>query len=462
MGGVVPHSDVPTTAGATPASIAARLDRMPVSGWHRKIVLLIGLGSFFNFFEVALGSFFGVLLTGQWSLNSTEQAFVIGAAFLGEMIGSVALAPLADRFGRRILFQVNLISYAVLSLATALSPDLTVFLVLRVLTGIGLGAELTLVDTYLAELLPTARRGRLMAWSYTLGLVAVPVAGVLSKVLAGTVFGVHGWRWLLVLAAVGGIVVWLLRRHLPESPRWLAATGRLAEADQVVQDIEHRVPGNVPGTVLRPTPEVIEPQPSPRDRDIDVPVRYRQRSVLMWAMWILGPIGFYGFASIAPIVLLAKGFDLAHSLAYGALTAIGYPLGSLVSVYLSERVERRALLIGSTVAVAVCGAVFGSATTPLVILVAGTATTLSTVLQSNVSHIYQTELFRSGNRSASIGIPYSASRLISALLPLIAVALLSAIGAGGLYTTCAALLVVLAVLVRTLGPRTNNHRLDTI
>lgn len=162
--------------GGEPSSIAARLDRLPLSGWHRKMVVLIGLGSFFNFFEVALGSFLGVLLGTHWSLTTLDKSMVIGSAYIGEMIGSIFLAPLADRFGRRTLFQFNLLTYAALSLATACAPNLTVFLALRVLTGIGLGAELTLVDTYLSELLPSARRGRYIAWSYTFGLLAVPLA----------------------------------------------------------------------------------------------------------------------------------------------------------------------------------------------------------------------------------------------------------------------------------------------
>jgi hypothetical protein len=108
--------------------------------------------------------------------------------------------------------------------------------------------------------------------------------------------------------------------------------------------------------------------------------RYRRRTVLMWVMQIIGPVGFYGFASIAPIVLLAKGFDLSHSLMYWALTALGYPLGSLVSVYLIERIERRTLLIVSTLAVAVFGVAFGLATNITSVIAAGVATTISTVV----------------------------------------------------------------------------------
>jgi putative MFS transporter len=157
---------------------------------------------------------------------------------------------------------------------------------------------------------------------------------------------------------------------------------------------------------------------------------------------------------------LAKGFDLAHSLTYSALTAVGYPLGSLVSVYLTERVERRTLLITSTLAAGVFGLAFGLASTISLVIAAGFATTISTVMQSNFTHIYQAELFHTANRSTAIGLPYAASRLVGALLPLGALTLLSVIGSGGLYSCCAVLLGATALVIRLLGPRTNNQQLD--
>lgn len=434
-----------------PLTVADRLDRLPPSRWHRRTVVLIGLGAFFSFFEVALGGFLGVLLKTPWNLTTVDVSMIVGSAFLGEMIGSLTLAPLADRFGRRTLFQVNLIAYATLSLATAFSPDLAVFLVLRVLTGIGLGAELTLVDTYLAELLPARRRGRYIAWGYTLGLTAAPIAGLLAKSATGTILGLAGWRWLLILAAAGGLVAWLSRRRLPESPRWLAAVGKTAEAERVVTAIEQQS-----------GPPVEPPVPAGNRTGRQDPGRYRRRSLLMWLMWLGTPVGFYAFASIAPIVLLAKGFDLAHSLTYTALSAIGYPLGSLVSVALSERFERRTLVIASTLAAAGFGVLFGLGTNIGVVIAAGVGTTVSTIVQSNSVHIYQTELFGTAGRSTSIGLPYAASRLVSALLPFVAATLLAAVGAGGLYAGCAVLLGVMALVVRLLGPRTNGRCLDAI
>jgi MFS transporter, putative metabolite:H+ symporter len=436
------------------ASIADRLDRLPPSRWHRRVTTLVGLGSFFNLFEVAAGGSLAALLTTSWTLSTWDKSATIGALFVGEMIGSLALSPLADRLGRRTLFQLNLLIYGGLSLATALSPNLAVFLVLRVLTGVGLGAEMTLVDTYLSELVPAARRGRYLAWAYTLGMSAFPVGGAAARLADGSWLGIAGWRWMLAVFACAGLLVWVTRRRLPESPRWLATHGDVPAADRVVTDIEKAVGAQAAASGAgAPIASRGLSRPSGR---------YRGRRLLMWVMWILQPIGFYGFASLAPIVLLAKGFDLQHSLAYAALTALGYPVGSLLSVSLTERVERRSLLIASTLASAVFGVSFGAATTAALVVAFGVAVTISNVINSNSIHTYQAELFHTAERSTSIGPPYAASRLVGAVLPAAALCALTAIGPAGVYACCAVFLMAMAVAVRVLGPRTNHRQLDYI
>jgi len=443
------------------ASIADRLDRLPPSRWHRRVVTLLGLGSFFNFFELALGGFFAVLLATEWPLTLLDRSLIIGSVFAGETVGSLLLAPLADRLGRRALFQVNLLLYGGLSMATALAPNLGMFLIMRVLTGVGLGAELILVDTYLAELLPADRRGRYMAWSYTLGLIAAPVVGGLARAANVTILGVAGWRWLLVMVGFGGLVVWLARRRLPESPRWLAATGHVAQADRLVTAIERTVydesatKADQPWAVdsARANHATVARPPSFS--------QYRPRKLLLWLIWVLQPIGFYGFAALAPVVVLAKGFDLSHSLTYSALHSVGFPLGSLISVYLTDRVERRGLLVAATFAAALFIVSFGFAAAPALIIAFGIATTISLVVQSNIIHTYHAELFQTANRSTAIGLPYAASRLVSALVPLVALPTLSVVGASGLYACCALPMAAMALLTLVLGPRVNKQQLDT-
>jgi putative MFS transporter len=135
-------------------------------------------------------------------------------------------------------------------------------------------------------------------------------------------------------------------------------------------------------------------------------------------------------------------------------------LGSLISVYLTERIERRSLLALSTLAAAIFSVSFGLAATPTLIIGFGIATTISLVVQSNIIHTYQAELVHTANRSTAMGRPYAASRLSSALVPLVALPLLSVIGPAGFYACCALLMVAMALLVQTRGPRVNKEQLD--
>jgi putative MFS transporter len=161
-------------------------------------------------------------------------------------------------------------------------------------------------------------------------------------------------------------------------------------------------------------------------------------------------------------MLLHKGIDLSNLFAYTALIALGYPLGSLASVFITERFQRRTLVAVSTVAVAVFGVLFGSGSSTALVIAAGFASSVAGIMQSNFIHIYQAELFSTGNRSTAIGLPYAASRFVGALLPLVSLSVLDALGATTLYTGCAILLIAMAVGVAVTGPRTNNRALDTI
>ena len=150
--------------------------------------------------------------------------------------GALLLGRLADRFGRRGAFLLNLGLYSLFSLLGAFSGSALMLLVTRFFAGIGLGAEPPLADTYLTDLLPARKRGRFIAWAYTLAFCGFPVVGFLARGLTEhELLGIPGWRWLFVIGALGAGAVFLLRRGLPESPRWLDSVGRTAEAEHLVR-----------------------------------------------------------------------------------------------------------------------------------------------------------------------------------------------------------------------------------
>ncbi|MFH8408349.1 MFS transporter [Streptomyces sp. NPDC018019] len=445
------------------ARAGARLDRLPPSRWHRRLTLTVGIGAFFDLYEIFLGGVLAAVLAERWQLEHTARSWVIAAGFLGMFVGANVLSVLADRFGRRRMFLVNLGAYSLCSLLCAFAPNVQWLIALRFLAGLGLGAELVLVDTYLAEFLPRAVRGRYIAWAYTFGFLGVPVAAFVGARLVATreLFGVEGWRWLLVAGALGAAFIQLMRARLPESPRWLAVHGREAEAARIVTDIEERVARETGGTL----PSVAAAAEVPQRR---VPLGemfrgdHRRRTLMWWIFQVLQTVGYYGFGSLAPVVLTAKGHTVTASLSYAALSFCGYPLGSALSVPLIDRVERKTLIIGSALGMAACGLAFGFAGSAWLIVGAGCALTVCSNVFSNAFHVYQTEIFPTGLRSSAIGIAYSLSRLTSVILPFVALTVLDGLGPGAVFTGSAVLMVLLCLDVALLGPRSTGRSLERI
>ncbi|WP_310728778.1 MFS transporter [Streptomyces sp. N2A] len=458
-------SPTPERRGGSPIGnrAAARLDRLPASRWHRRITLVVGIGAFFDLYEIFLGGVLAAVLAEQWHLGHTAKSWVIAAGFLGMFVGANLLSVLADRLGRRRMFLVNLGTYSVFSLAAAFAPDLPWLLALRFLAGLGLGAELVLVDTYLAEFLPRAVRGRYLAHAYTLGFVGVPVAALLGArlVAAHRLLGIDGWRWLLLAGALGAAFIQLMRRQLPESPRWLTVHGRHEEADRIVAGLEERVARETGGSL----PSVPETEPVP-ERRVPLGAMFRgdlrRRTVMWWIFQVLQTVGYYGFGSLAPVVLTAKGHTVTESLFYAALSFCGYPLGSALSVPLIDRIERRTLIIASALAIAGCGLAFGFADATWAIVAFGFLLTVASNVFSNAFHVYQTEIFPTGLRSSAIGIAYSLSRLTSVALPFVALPVLTELGPAAVFTGSAGLMLLLCANVAALGPRTTGRSLERI
>ncbi|MBM4790822.1 MFS transporter [Streptomyces sioyaensis] len=458
-------SPTPERRGGTPIGhrAAARLDRLPPSRWHRRLTLVVGIGAFFDLYEIFLGGVLAAVLAAQWHLGPTAKSWVIAAGFLGMFVGANVLSVLADRFGRRRMFLVNLAGYALFSLLSAGAPDLSWLLPLRFLAGLWLGAELVLVDTYLAEFLPRAVRGRYLAWAYTVGFVGVPVAALLGArlVAAHRLLGIEGWRWLLVAGALGAAFLQLMRRQLPESPRWLLVQGRGAEAERIVAGLEERVARESGGSL----PSVPETETVP-ERKVPLGAMfrgcYRRRTVMWWLFQVLQTVGYYGFGSLAPVVLTAKGHTVTESLLYAALSFCGYPIGSALSIPLIDRIERRTLIIASALGIAGCGLAFGFAAATWAVVTFGVLLTVCSNVFSNAFHVYQTEIFPTGLRSSAIGIAYSLSRLTSVVLPFVALNVLSDLGPAAVFTGSAGLMLLLCLNVALLGPRTTGRSLERI
>jgi putative MFS transporter len=447
------------TPGTT---VAARLDRIPPIRMHKRMAVAVGFANFFDLYDIFLGGVLAAVLAEEWGLGTDGKALVIASGFGGMFFGAILLGTLADYFGRRRMFMINLGIYSGFSLAAAFSPDLTWLVILRFFAGFGLGSELSLSDTYLSELLPRQVRGRYMAGAYTLGFFGVPLAAFIgAKFVADERILIDGWRWLLVVGSLGAVIVWTMRRNLPESPRWYEIRGRHDEADRATRELEDKARAELGVTEL-PEPGEVEVAPATGATVSEIfQPPYRRRTVMLYIFQFLQTVGYYGFGTLAPLVLADKGYDIVESLGFSAVIFLGYPLGSALSVPLMERFERKHLIVASALVMGVLGVVFGFGRSTAVIIGAGFLLTATSNVFSNGFHIYQAEIFPTRMRSTAVSTSYSLSRLSGAILPFISVAALDNLGPTAVFLGSAAVLTVVALDVGLLGPRSTGLSLET-
>ncbi|BBZ30482.1 MFS transporter [Mycolicibacterium madagascariense] len=439
--------------------IGQRLDHLPVGPMHRRVVVAIGLGLFFEIYEIFLSSTISTTLKTQYDLDGTTLKLLLASTFVGMFIGSAALGGLADRIGRRRAFLFNLVWFSTWSLIGAFSPAPWFLVATRFLAGIGVGAEYPVADAYLSDVLPKTDRGRLAAWAYTWSFVAVPALGFLSLALTKrSLLGIPGWRLLLVLGAVGAVLVMLMRRGLPESPRWLASVGRDADARAALAQFETGAPP-APAAPDEPAPApAVATNPIARLRISPYP----ERLGMLGVFHVCQAFGYYGFGTLAALVLVSRGYDVTSSLLYTALSFLGYPVGSALSVPLFKRVERKYLVLATIAALAAFGLLFATVPSPALIVLFGFLTTATSNVFSNVYHVYQAEIFPTDVRATAVGWTYSLSRLSSAALPFVLIPVLDDYGAGAMFTVVLVALGIAAGVVAWVGPRTSRRNLEEI
>jgi len=446
----------------TPASvsIAARLNRLPATRTHIQATIIAGIGSFFDLFDIFLAGVLGTVLTQRFGLDRLLLPVALSSAFVGMFIGATVLGRFADRAGRRTAFLLNLGIYSAFTLVGAFSVNAPMLIASRFLAGIGIGAELTLVDAYLSELLPARLRGRYTAWAYTLGFVGVPAAGLLGRILVPlTPLGIDGWRWLFVVGSLGALIVWIVRRHLPESPRWLESVGRAAEAEAIVDRLEQEAGIQLPPAAVSASSVVIEKRARLSTLFAG---QYRSRTIMLGVFHVFQAIGYYGFGSLVPLVLASKGYSVVTSLTFTTLTFIGYPVGSALSLPIIERVDRKWLIVGSALLMSVLGIGMGYSTSSTAIVVLGFLYTSVSNVFSNGLHIFQVEIFPTSVRATAAGLCYGLSRLSTAAMPFVLLPVLDQWGAGPMFVVVATALWIVMIDVAFFAPSTTGKSLEEV
>lgn len=447
-------------------TIAERLERLSMTrhAWMR--VGLLSLGGFFEFYDMFLSGYVAPGLVRAHILTPTTPGFFgtagiasfVAAFFMGLFVGTLAFGFVADRFGRRTIFTVSLLWYTVSAAIMAFQQDAFGLNLWRFIAGVGIGVELVTIDTYIAELVPKAVRGRAFAFNQIVQFCAIPAVALLAWLLVPRApLGLDGWRWVVLIGSCGALVVWWIRLRVPESPRWLAEHGRLADADAILKGFEDEA------GVARGEAVVSSATPDRRRNLLDMwRPPFLSRTAMLVIFNLFQTVGFYGFANWVPTFLIKQGIAVTSSLQYTFIIAIAAPIGPLLGWLLTDRIERKWLIVTAALCVAAFGLVFAQMRAPVTIILFGALVTLANNIMSFSFHAYQAELYPTRIRGTAVGFVYSWSRLSTVFSAFLIAFVLGRFGTEGVFALIAAAMAVVASVIGAMGPRTNNRSLEAI
>ncbi len=440
----------------TQSLAAARLDRLPITRAHKIALITLAFVFLFEFGDLNTFAYVAPALTKHLKFSVQDVAVVTSAAFLGMAVGAIFGGRLSDLIGRKRALICSTLMFSVFSLVNAAGANVPTFILYRFLTGVGLSAMVVAATTYISEVMPAARRGRMQSAVMAVGLAGIPFMSFSARGIVP--LGNDTWRLVFVLGSAALLAVPALLA-LPESPRWLVHKDRLEAAEAVLARFER---GAGP---LAPIREARLPLPS-----VQPPTRYRNlftgqtgRTTLFLAVvWIFQTLGFYGFVAWVPTLLAQHGFSVAESLGFSALTTIGAVPGALLAWPVTDRLGRKVPLVVVALATAASGLAYGLTFNPVAIVVFGFCVNLLIQTFATLLYAYSPELFPTGLRNAGHGLVYGTGRLANIFGPMIVAAIFAGLGYQAVFVYIALCWLIVAVAIAVFGPRIGKQPLETV
>jgi len=399
---------------ATSVNAGGRLDRLPISSFHYRIFWLVGAGMFFDGYDLYVAG--GVLASTIQTKFSTlpQNLQFLSLTFVGMTVGSLVTGFVGDKYGRRFTYQINLLIFGLASLAAAFAQDMPQLIVCRFVQGLGLGAEIVVGYSTLTEFVPPASRGRWLSFMAFLTVCGFPVTAILGYLIIPT----WGWRPMFVIAGVGSLIVWYLRKNLPESPRWLEAKGRDAEAEALMQAIEKESAGS--GAL--PAPVISAPVVQLTAAAMFRPPILQRLLVGSWVLITINTL-IFGFVIFLPQFFLRQGLTITNSLGYTVVLAGASLVGCALGAVLSDSVGRRWSIIGASLLTIVTGwiyAHFSAASDPVMVLSVGAVLIIAIYIQTAILFgVYTPELFPTEIRLRANGICNTLGRGATVVSPFV-------------------------------------------
>lgn len=438
-------------------NLSNRLDRLPFTSIHKKILFALAIAYFFEFSDLNTFAYVSPVLVKLWHLKLSTIASINAGAFFGMFLGASLGGWLGDKAGRKRSIIISLIGLSVFSALNGLAWDVLSCTIFRFITGMATSALLVNANTYIIEFFPKISRGKYQGYAIAIGITGIPITGWVSRYFIP--MGTWGWRLVFIWGALGIVSLFSIIK-LFEIPKWYEVTGRHALAKETIEKIE--------AIAIREK----GPLPSPQPEQVQVHARlgklvdifkgiFLRRTAILLSVWVFQTIAFYGFGSWVPTLLVKEGINMKDSLLYSTLITLGAPLGSLVGSLVSDRFERKSNIMLSCFLIAICVLLFGFTLNPVFIVVFGFLINLIERIFSSNLYTYTSELYATEIRSFGQGFTYGVGRFSNVLGPFCISMIYTGYGYKNVFIFIAVCWIASGFLI-LFGPRTSKRSLEEI
>jgi len=431
--------------------VGSALDDAKISPLHVKIIALIAAGYFFDVIDyIVQGSLFPDMIKSGFA-TSGGAAAIVSFTTLGMFVGTIAQGEFTDRFGRRFVYQFNLLLFGVFTILGAFAPNITVLVICRFIAGLGLGAEQPLCFTYAGEYSPRRIRGRILAIIHFVGGAMVwPISTLFVLAFRDQI----GWQGVWICFGAGALIVWVLRFTLPESPRYLSTHGRSKEALDVLARLG----------IAGPKEELTTDAASDTKSDPFAVVFSKFPGRV-----IAGMICFSAFFGVAiglgswlPSIMVDKGFTITKSLTFTLVMNCAVPCASICMMYTLDKFGRKITSVLAFVGAGLLAIAFANARTDTELLVAGFIMVFFIQVAGNAMQIFASEVFPTNARASGFGWAAGVGRLATAGIVPGILLVKNSWGLTTVFVCLAIVLLIAAVSVTQLGPEARQKSLDEI
>lgn len=440
--------------------ILDRLERMPVGSFHYKLLLVTGLGWLFDSMDTGLIAFVLPVLAKEWGLSPEQMGWIGSIGLIGMALGAVISGTLADRIGRKKVFTITVLMYALATGMCALAWSYESLLFFRFLVGFGLGGELPVAATLMSEYAPTKLRGRFIVLLESFWGIGWLVAACISYMIIPQ----FGWKIAFVIGTLPALYVFLIRLHMPESVRYLISKNKIEEAKEIILDLEKKL-----HVISKPFEKSLtaaemgstnEKTPGPLSL---FNRSYMKRTIMLWLAWFGIVYSYYGIFMWLPSIVFQQGFAVVKTFEYVLIMTIAQLPGYYCAAWLVDVIGRKYTLSIFLLMSGVASYFFGNAASPETLLLWGATMSFFNLGAWGVIYTYTPELYPTSIRALGSGWAAGFGRIGGMIAPaLVGIMLANQLGIGNVFLMFAGVLIVVSLVVLTMGVETRQRQLEDI